>query len=653
MLSFLSPIFFYAGISLLIPIIIHLMKHEKALKLIFPTIRFLVKGKVPNKGKRKLRDLLLLLARLLLLIFIILFFTKPQWINKNENLRSSQNTSKIHQAVILLDLSASMNGWNSWDKVKNEIDKIANNDEISEIGLITFGNNQNETILMTSNKNEIVSFVNNTKPSYLKGKFSPEIVSNALNLFKKKSFRHIYIISDFQINNWMIDDIEILNDVNLHLIDTAPKANANVAIIDGASTYLPNNKIHIKATLKNFGINETICKLILQAGDQTVTQSIAVPAMVTQTASFIIKIPSTTNGLLSLNDDDYNIDNKYYIWLGKVPPIKLLTIADFKDTSKQEEFFFIKKAFDVITANKQTDYNIENCDIRKLNDIKFSMFDGFILLGAGDFFDKKTLKKLKEILDLKSVLLFTPGNQPAKLFFELKQNNLMDVQFNKIEKFTKRNPAAIDWINPNSLFGDLYKNTLNPDLFLFPIFKYISIEVGKKTNVLLKFNSNAPAIISQNYTSSIIYATTFAFSTQWSDFQISSSFLPIITEMFSSKNIVQKNYMKKIDCNKFLQSIILNKKLYKKEPINIKPQITVINDIPHEVNVSIQESVIEKQSLGVIRNMLSNSNTNNINTIENNISTISLSKYCLFIATLFLLLEFLIGWWFDKRELKI
>ncbi len=638
MLNFSSPLFLYAGVSLLIPIILHLMKNEKALRLIFPTIRFLLKGKVPNKGKRKLRDLLLLLIRLLLLTLIILYFAKPQWIEKDDNLRGSQNITKKHQAVILLDLSASMHGWGNWERVKQESLKIVNDDKITELGLVSFGSLVNEQIPITTNKKEIYSSITNSNPSYLQGKVSSKILSDAINLFDKESEHHLYIISDFQITSWMIDDAKETKDIQLHLIDTAPNAISNIAIINGDSSVLSNNKLEIKATLKNFGLKTEKSKLTLEIGDKTLNQDIAIPAMTTHQTSFFVENPSTKVGVLSLGNDSYNIDNSYHLWLGKPAPIKISVLADYQDNSKKEELFFIEKAFSVITKNKQVDYSVIPCDVRNINKIKFNEFDGIILLGAGNFCDKKLFKQLKNNLNDGCVILFTPGKQPAKLFFELKRNNFMDIQFNKIEKFTRRNPSAIQWINPNSSFGELYKNTVNPDILLFPVFKYVSIETGKNIDILLKFKSKSPVIVKQNYKSGMIYASTIAFSSQWSDFQITSAFLPILTEIFSDKHIIRKNSTKKYDCNKFLKKI-------KSEAISldIQPQVKIIKEIPYEINVSRQESIIEKQSLGVIRRVFSDTNNSlQVETEKDNLTYINLSQYCLLGAIIFLLIELLV-----------
>ena len=649
MLTFANPLFLYAGIALFAPVLIHLMKKQIAAKLNFPTIRFLTIGKLPNDGRRKLRDILLLLIRLLIIAFIVLFFAKPEWQKvKDKNLINKKNTIET-EAVILLDLSASMNGWDNFKNAKNKINKIVKNKEISKLGLIGFSGITPNSHTLTDDKNKILSFVDNLKPSLLAGNFSTNILKEANKLFSPKSKKQIYIVSDFQVNDWKNANFAKLEKTEIHLIDTS-NANANIAIINAETNRFLNNKISVKTTLRNYGLAPKKCTVTLNAGNKKTSQDVIIPALSVHETTLALEKISTRYGTISIGDDEYNLDNNYSLWLGPKAPTKILIVSDLKDKMKSQELYFIKKAFSAISKHSKSDFSVTELDYKNLNTAELADFDGIIFIGADDYSELSNLIiRTKDFLKKSGPVLFTPGNQPAKLFFELKRNKLLDANFVRTEKFTRRNSSGIKWINPKSSLGKLYKDSNNPDIFLFPVYKYIDVNAGSDATVLMKFDSSSPALLTQRNLNGALYATTFAFSTDWSDFQISSSFLPTLNEIFSDKQLSKNKKIKTISCGEYF-NLISAKPANK---IDINPTVKIINNIPHEINVSRKESVIEKQSLSVIRrafqdNEIISSQTENIDKEKN----IPLSQWCILLAILFVILEFTLSQFFDKELYK-
>src|SRR5690606_17873262 len=71
MLTFANPAFLWGLLGLTAPILIHLINRDLSRPLFFPSVRFIMRGKMPVDRKRRLRDLLLLALRLLLFAAII------------------------------------------------------------------------------------------------------------------------------------------------------------------------------------------------------------------------------------------------------------------------------------------------------------------------------------------------------------------------------------------------------------------------------------------------------------------------------------------------------------------------------------------------------------------------------------------------------
>lgn len=101
-MSFLYPLFLLSGISLAIPILIHLFNLRKYKVIQFPHIRFLKDIQLSSQKQSQIRYKLLLAMRLLFLTLLILAFAQP-FFNHN-----TPNSKAAKLQVIYLDNSYSM-----------------------------------------------------------------------------------------------------------------------------------------------------------------------------------------------------------------------------------------------------------------------------------------------------------------------------------------------------------------------------------------------------------------------------------------------------------------------------------------------------------------------------------------------------------------
>ena len=101
-MSFLYPLFLLAGLSLAIPVLIHLFNLRKYKTVLFPHTRFLKNIQLNSRRQSEVKYKWLLAARIFFLIFAILAFAQPFF-----NDRSQKITGNKIQ-VIYLDNSYSM-----------------------------------------------------------------------------------------------------------------------------------------------------------------------------------------------------------------------------------------------------------------------------------------------------------------------------------------------------------------------------------------------------------------------------------------------------------------------------------------------------------------------------------------------------------------
>jgi hypothetical protein len=100
--SFLYPLFLAAGLSLAIPILIHLFNLRKYKTVLFPHTRFLKNIQLNSRKQSQVRYKLLLATRLLFLASLILAFAQPYFTGRDKK------TAAAKLQVIYLDNSYSM-----------------------------------------------------------------------------------------------------------------------------------------------------------------------------------------------------------------------------------------------------------------------------------------------------------------------------------------------------------------------------------------------------------------------------------------------------------------------------------------------------------------------------------------------------------------
>src|SRR6201996_4717554 len=198
-MHFLYPAFFFALLSLAIPVLVHLFNFRRYQKVYFSNVQFLKQINEQQSSRRNLKERLILAARLLALIFLVLAFTRPYISNQNP-----QNVGAQHVVSIFVDNSYSMETLNSegslLDEAKLRAKEIASAYSINDrFQLLTQDfEGKHQRLLSRDEFDDAVDAVKISPQS----RSLQQIVSrqqSLLNMSRGK-LRSVYIISDFQTN---------------------------------------------------------------------------------------------------------------------------------------------------------------------------------------------------------------------------------------------------------------------------------------------------------------------------------------------------------------------------------------------------------------------------------------------------------------------
>lgn len=324
---------------LLIPLLIHLFQLQKFKKEAFTNVRFLKEIELETRKSSKLKKLLILLTRLLAFAALIIAFAQP-YIDKNKSLDK-------RESIYYLDNSLSMQV-----KAAASIDQLQFNKNELLDKAASFKTDQ--TLL--SNKilhDQLDSKTFKTRvvnlDYYPIHKNINQILLEINSDIKKKknTLFDIYLLSDFQYINGVIDSSLIDRKQQYNLITPANSDQKNISI-DSIWIAERNPKdITLISSLTSHGLDVDDLSVSLNLNEVLYGKStLNLTAGTSKEIAFKIPATDSSSGKISISDHALNFDNELFFNIPKNYKTKVLIIghkSDFLDRIYQKDAFELTK----------------------------------------------------------------------------------------------------------------------------------------------------------------------------------------------------------------------------------------------------------------------------------------------------------------------
>jgi hypothetical protein len=152
-MSFLSPWFLAGVLAVGIPLWVHLIRREQAIKLPFSSLMFLRRIPIKSVSRQRLKYFLLLSMRMLIILLVALAFARPYFPWMTGPLGGSGSE---RYGVILLDNSLSMQYGDRWERAMAAArEAIAGFRDGDEAQIVTFSSEFQVLNLATADKSEL------------------------------------------------------------------------------------------------------------------------------------------------------------------------------------------------------------------------------------------------------------------------------------------------------------------------------------------------------------------------------------------------------------------------------------------------------------------------------------------------------------------
>ena len=336
-MSFVNPFFLLGALAAGIPILLHLIKRERALRIEFPSLMFLRRVSRKTIRYQKVRHLLLLLMRILTILFLVLAFLRP-YRDVSQAAAYAGRTTAAH--VILLDNSMSMAYGDRWERArKAAADVAAALQGGDRVALIEFSDQALVRIPLTGERGAVLEDLQRgiqltDRPT----KYTPALrAAEKVALDARTGRRVIDLVSDFQKTGWAADEqgFRLGAGIELRRVDVGSDDYSNltigdVRVIEGTGSAAGSLKL--KFSLVNFGTQDrkNVRVSLSLDGHQTMENRTDVGRGGVQAGEF--DLPGLTAGahqvILEAEDSNLARDNRYSLMLETRGLTQVLAVED-------------------------------------------------------------------------------------------------------------------------------------------------------------------------------------------------------------------------------------------------------------------------------------------------------------------------------------
>ncbi|MFQ5708415.1 MAG: BatA domain-containing protein [bacterium] len=535
-ISFLNSLFLWGLSAAALPLILHLLKRDRATKLPFAAMRFLRTELFQNVRSQRLKQILLLLMRIVAFLLLALAFARP-YLNKANSKTFWANQPKA--AVILIDNSFSMAYQDHFKQARAKLQELLSDFESGDLVTVLQFSESAEVIGETDNDGTLPNawperlHLTNKSTNYVKA------VRSAAAILRQSALedKAIYVVSDFQRSGLAENYFRFKLDpgIQLHLIPVGTKASANVAITE---VKIPENKsTYIKKELlvrvKNFGAQKAKVKATLHLNGKKVAQRrLTIPAGQEKIEQFKhLKISGRSNAgyvQIESGQDALTVDNTFYFVVENKRSVDVLAIngePDSKDSSK-DELFFVERAIDLPNTNK---YQLVTARPDNLKKVRFEDHRAIILANVKNF-KRRDLERLTYYVRGGGGLILAVGDRVNSTIFNQLFQDLAPAAL--IEKakgaVTRKNSvimAEVDYHHP------IFRPFAQPghgDPSTAQFYQYFRVNPLNTETVLARFDDGNPALLERKVGKGKVILLTTTLDSEWNNLPVKPIFLPLL-----------------------------------------------------------------------------------------------------------------------------
>lgn len=518
-MKFVNPLFFWALLSLAIPIIIHLFHFRTFKTVYFTNVKFLKALREETQSRSRLKHLLVLLARCLALIALIAAFAQPFIPASKKTVSGAKSIS------IYIDNSFSMDAQGEsgslLELAKKHALEIASSYKPSDkFQLLTNDfEGKHQRFVTLEQFGQLVQEVKSSPAS----KELKSVISRQKNSLTKEETKNkiVFLLSDFQKNSSLLADLPSDTNLLYNFVHLKASVDDNISI-DSLWFETPYRDIikndQVSFRMHNYSdkrISDYPISLYLKKSQKGI-QSVSVGADSILNSFIDYKIDATgfQSGVLKMNDFPVTFDDSFFFSYEVQKKINVLSINGLNSNTSIELLFQNNEAFEFKQQSEdRIDYSsLPQHQLLILNQLKE------ISSGFG--------QEIKKYTDNGGCIIIFPSPEMDLISYKY-LTDLLNVQsYKSLINLNQK----VDQINyEHEIYDDVFEK--KPDNIDLPfVFKYFPINgassvVGEQ---IMRFQNGEPFIKEFQLKKGKVYLSAVSLNDAFSNFTRHALFIPTL-----------------------------------------------------------------------------------------------------------------------------
>lgn len=365
-LAFLNITFLFGALGAAVPLILHLVRRQRAGIHVFSMVRFLISSQRAIVRQQRFRRILLLLLRMAACALLAVIFARPFLQDQEETVFAGTQPEAV---AILVDTSYSMGYGNRLALARRRAVEILNDLQTGDqAALLTFAVQARVVRELGTNHAELPVLLDTVVNTTFQATDYVEALRAADDQLSGSDFgrRTVYLVSDFQQTGWNPRSAgwKLSPGVQLRMIDVGDAQDGNSAVtgveipaVTGVESVAaparsaaapagedraPSGNgryLDVAVRIRNFGqtpFRDEVALLV--NGIETGRRRVDIPPHSGQVEIFRQEFGAATNtGEVIVGDDGLPVDNRFYFTVNAPTPVRVLCLEERSRPNRPSE----------------------------------------------------------------------------------------------------------------------------------------------------------------------------------------------------------------------------------------------------------------------------------------------------------------------------
>ena len=334
-LAFLNATFLFGALGAAIPLILHLVRRQRAGVHVFSMVRFLMASQRAVVRQQKLRRLLLLLLRMAACALLAVIFARPFIRDQGEALFAGTRPEAV---AILIDTSYSMGYGNRLAVARRRAAEVVNGLRTGDqVALLTFTSQARVVRELGTDHSGLPLLLDTQVGATFEGTDYVEALRSADDQLGGADFdeRTVFMVSDFQQSGWnpRSSGWRLSPGVQLRMIDVSEEQDDNTAVTGVEIPAAPAGEDRTRdvgVRIRNYGQSPFRGDLALRVnGSPAGTRRVEIPPRTGRVETFRHAFEADMNtGTVILGEDGLPTDNRFYFTVNAPAPVRVLCLEE-------------------------------------------------------------------------------------------------------------------------------------------------------------------------------------------------------------------------------------------------------------------------------------------------------------------------------------